>query len=199
MNDGTGLAEALLGLEGFRVLEVLETSDELVIKIETTVEWTGCVECGVRAEAQDRMAVAIRDLACFGRPARLLWRKRRWRCLDPDCEAKTWTETSEQFSPRVLLIRRAGPKPAVRWVRTPGPWPSRPRSWVCAGGRRWARSSSTARPWWPTRPGRTGRPARHRRDLMAGRQPGSPHPVCDGPGRPRRPHPHRHGGGKRRR
>ncbi len=34
-----------------------------------------------RAESQDRMAVEVRDLACIGRPARLVWRKRRWRAL----------------------------------------------------------------------------------------------------------------------
>ncbi|MHB8669157.1 MAG: ISL3 family transposase [Acidimicrobiales bacterium] len=108
MNDGTGLAEALLGLPGFRVLEVTETPGEVVINIETTAELVGCGECGTRAESQDRMAVEVRDLACFGRPARLVWRKRRWRCTDGDCDAKTWTESSEHFSARTVLTRRAG-------------------------------------------------------------------------------------------
>ena len=27
-----------------------------------------------------------------GRPVRLVWRKRRWICLDPDCPAKSFTE-----------------------------------------------------------------------------------------------------------
>ena len=38
MSDGIGLAEALLGLEGFRVLAVVESTDELVITIETIAE-----------------------------------------------------------------------------------------------------------------------------------------------------------------
>ena len=108
MSDGTGLAEALLGLDGFRVLEVTEFDTELVIEIETTAELSGCGACGTRAEAQDRMQVEIRDLACFGRAARLVWRKRRWRCVDPHCEAKTWTETSPHISARTVLTRRAG-------------------------------------------------------------------------------------------
>ncbi len=108
MNDGTGLAEALLGLDGFRVLEVIETPAELVIDVETTAELVGCGQCGTRAEAHERMTVEVRDLACFGRPARLVWRKRRWRCVDADCESKTWTETSAQFSSRTVLTRRAG-------------------------------------------------------------------------------------------
>ena len=108
MNDGTGLAEALLGLDGFRVLAVSETPGELTIDIETTVDFMGCSACGTRAEAHERMPVEIRDLACFGRPARLVWNKRRWRCTDADCEAKTWTERSTQVSRRALLTARAG-------------------------------------------------------------------------------------------
>ena len=41
MNDGKGLAERLLGLDGFRVLEVTETPHEVVITVETTVEFVG--------------------------------------------------------------------------------------------------------------------------------------------------------------
>ena len=33
MNDGTGLAEAVLGLDGFRVLAVSETPAEVVIHV----------------------------------------------------------------------------------------------------------------------------------------------------------------------
>lgn len=108
VDDGTGLAEALLGLDGFRVLGVAETSAEVVIEIESTVVVVGCPSCGVRAEAQDRMPVEIRDLPAFGRPARLVWRKRRWRCREPLCDAKTWTEMSEHVSSRAVLTMRAG-------------------------------------------------------------------------------------------
>ncbi len=37
MDDGIGLAEALLGLDGFRVLDVAEGPDELVITEGTPV------------------------------------------------------------------------------------------------------------------------------------------------------------------
>ena len=108
MSDATGLVEVLLGLDGFRVLDVVETDAEVVIEIETTADVVGCSACGVRAVAQDRMSVQCRDLAAFGRPARLKWAKRRWRCEEPACEAKTWTETTDAFSRRCLLTRRAG-------------------------------------------------------------------------------------------
>ena len=46
MSDGNGLAEALLGLEGFRVLKVSETPAELVVEVETTADLVGCGGCG---------------------------------------------------------------------------------------------------------------------------------------------------------
>ena len=108
MSDGSGLAEALLGLDGFRVLEVSEGSDELIITIETSSAVVGCAECGTRAEAHDRKTIDIRDLTCFGRPARLRWIKRRWRCADADCDARTWTERSGHVDAQAVLTRRAG-------------------------------------------------------------------------------------------
>jgi hypothetical protein len=50
--DGTGLAEALLGLQGFKVLDVIEGEHEVVIAVETTTSVTGCFDCGVQAECQ---------------------------------------------------------------------------------------------------------------------------------------------------
>jgi transposase len=108
VSDGTGLVEVLLGLAGFRVLEAVESSDEVVVTIESTLDLVGCASCGVRAEAHDRMPVEIRDLPCFGRPARLVWRKRRWRCVEPACDAKTWTEHSEHVDAQAVITRRAG-------------------------------------------------------------------------------------------
>ncbi len=54
MNDAIGLAEAMLGLDGLRVLDVVESPSEVVVTVETTAEVAGCPTCGVRAEAQDR-------------------------------------------------------------------------------------------------------------------------------------------------
>ena len=108
MSDGIGLAEVLLGLPGFRVLGVVEDDVELVVTIESIAVRAHCRSCGVRAEPQDRMPVDVRDLACFGRPARLRWIKRRWRCREPQCPARTWTETSEHVDAQAVLTRRAG-------------------------------------------------------------------------------------------
>jgi transposase len=108
MSDGIGLAEALLGFDGFRVLAVIEILDELVVRIESTAMIAWCRTCGVRAESQDRMPVEVRDLPCFGRPARLVWNKRRWRCRENACNAKTWTERSPDFDAQRVIAQRAG-------------------------------------------------------------------------------------------
>ena len=58
MSDGTGLAEALLGLPGFRVLEVNETHRR--VRGRGRDDGDGDVAaraCGMRAQAQDRLPV----------------------------------------------------------------------------------------------------------------------------------------------
>jgi hypothetical protein len=59
MRDTTGLAEVMLGLAGFRVLDVQEVNDgaELVVKVETTATAAGCPTCGTRAVVHERRAV----------------------------------------------------------------------------------------------------------------------------------------------
>ncbi len=59
MNDVTGLAEALLGLDGFRVLDVFETPQELVITIESTLDRVGCVRCGSQTAPRDLCVCTI--------------------------------------------------------------------------------------------------------------------------------------------
>jgi hypothetical protein len=76
MHD-TGFAETLLGLDGFRVLDVCEAARELVITTESTLDRVGCADCEVRAQSPDRVTIHVRDLPCFGRPARLVSIKRR--------------------------------------------------------------------------------------------------------------------------
>jgi hypothetical protein len=101
MDDGIGLTEALLELEGFRVLDVAEGPDELVVTVESTAKVVGCSGCGVRAKAQDHMpttsAISIASIARHG-----------WCGSDADCDAKTWTEHSEHVDAQAVLTRRAG-------------------------------------------------------------------------------------------
>jgi transposase len=108
MSEGIGHAEAMLGLTGVVVLEVEERPGELVVTVETTRRKTHCSSCRKRAGAHGRLAVQLRDLHCFGRPVRLVLKKRRWRCSTKRCRTKTWTERIEGIVPRHLLTERAG-------------------------------------------------------------------------------------------
>ena len=108
MGDGSGLAEAMLGLDGVRITNVSEADGEVTIEVETTETRAWCSTCGSRAESQDRMWVDVRDLECFGRPTRLRIWKRRWRCREPLCSARPWTEPLEFLDAQVVLTRRTG-------------------------------------------------------------------------------------------
>ena len=108
MIDGIAMVELLLGLPGMRVLGVAEGDDELVVTVETTAERAWCPTCGVRAQAQDRTTRSVRDLSCFGRPVRLEVHRRRWRCRQRECAARTWTEDVEALDTTAVLTRRAG-------------------------------------------------------------------------------------------
>ena len=95
MQDGSSGATALLGMEGFAVLAMLEEDGELFLSVETTADVVGCPPCGVRAVGHGRSVTQVRDLPAGGRPVRLVWKKRKWICRDADCAAKSFTEKSD--------------------------------------------------------------------------------------------------------
>ena len=107
MREGSGVAEVMLGLPGFRVLEAVEVDAELVLTVETIGEPVVCPGCCGAGVVHDRAPVEYRDLPAFGRPVRLCWRKRRCRCPDPLCDLRTWTEVRDELAARCLLTRRA--------------------------------------------------------------------------------------------
>ena len=106
--DGTGLAEKLLGLPGLKVLDVEEADAEVLVRVESTRAKAYCPSCRRRAQAKDRVEVHVRDQHCFGRPARLVINKRRWRCRTDGCVRRTWTERLAGVAPRQVLTVRAG-------------------------------------------------------------------------------------------
>lgn len=109
----TRMCELLVGLPAIEVLGVIEEPGQLlVVVIETRGEVPACGGCGVRADLKDRAPVDHVDLACFGRPTRLRWVKRRWRCLDAECAVGSWTEADDE----VAVEGRRVTTRAARWM-----------------------------------------------------------------------------------
>jgi transposase len=100
-------ASRLLGLDGFEVLATEVASSEWRLLVQTTAEFVGCPGCGVRAQAHGRRTIRVRDLPIGGRPVVLWWRKRIWRCREPACGIRTWTERAAAIRPRAVLTERA--------------------------------------------------------------------------------------------
>jgi transposase len=97
----------LLGLDGFEVLAGEVVAGEWQLEVQTTATVVGCIGCGVRAELHGRRTVRVRDLPIGGRPVVLAWRKRIWRCTEPACGVRTWTEQVAAIRPRAVLTERA--------------------------------------------------------------------------------------------
>jgi transposase len=106
--DGSGVT-ALLGLDGFVVsVQTLDdVSGEWWLAVETTEDRAWCPACGVRAVGHGRRRVVVRDLPLADRPVVLVWAKRVWRCGEPACPLRTWSEESDQIAPRAVLTERA--------------------------------------------------------------------------------------------
>jgi transposase len=109
------MCRLLVGLPAVTVLGVVDLlpAAPIAVHIETLLEGSeSCPACGTRATLKDRDTVRLVDLPAFGRPARLVWRKRRWRCPDRGCSKGSWTELAATIAaPRLTLTDRAG-----RWV-----------------------------------------------------------------------------------
>jgi len=104
---GSASGSILLGLDGFEVTAAEVTDDEWRLGVQTTATPVGCAACGTQARLHARRTVRVRDLPIGGRPVVLAWRKRIWRCVEPACEVRTWTEQRVAIRPRAVLTERA--------------------------------------------------------------------------------------------
>jgi hypothetical protein len=105
--QGSASASRLLGLEGFEAIAAEIVGGEWQLDVQTVATVVGCVGCGVRATPHGRRTVRVRDLPIGGRPVLLWWRKRLWRCREPACGVRTWTEQAAAISPRAVPTERA--------------------------------------------------------------------------------------------
>lgn len=100
--------DLLVGLPGLHVIKVVDGADRLTVTVESPPAPAGCPVCGVIATSGGRRTVVLVDAPCFGRPVRVLWRKRTWRCREAVCSGRSFTEQDERICrPRGLLTIRA--------------------------------------------------------------------------------------------
>ena len=106
MGDATTL---FFDLPGFRVASVELTPLNLrrVIVMQVAHEH-GCPQCGVLVGGKpyDVREMRVKDLPVGHRPLLVVWRKRRYRCLQSRCPQRVFTERSEQIPPRHRLTQR---------------------------------------------------------------------------------------------
>ena len=102
--------DLLVGLPGLHVIKAVadKAGGGLTVTVESPPEPTGCPICGVITASHGRRTVVLVDAPCFGRPVRVVWRKRTWRCREPACPGRSFTEQDERICrPRGLLTVRA--------------------------------------------------------------------------------------------
>jgi transposase len=105
--QGSASGSLLLDLDGLEVVSAELVGGEWQLAVQTTATVVGCGSCGVRATPHGRRLVRVRDLPIGGRPVVLWWRKRLWRCREPACGVRTWTERVAGIAPRAVLTHRA--------------------------------------------------------------------------------------------
>jgi transposase len=105
--QGSASGSLLLDLDGLEVVSAELVGGEWQLAVQTTATVVGCMGCGVRATPHGRRVVRVRDLPIGGRPVVLAWCKRLWRCREPACGVRTWTERVTGIAPRTVLTERA--------------------------------------------------------------------------------------------
>jgi transposase len=111
-SDPARMCELLVGLPDVNVNGVGDWPGWLRVATTTRAARPGCSRCGAGAHRHGHVNVALVDLPVFGRPARFVWSKQRWKCPNSDCTIRTWREIDERIAPaRAAITNRAG-----RWA-----------------------------------------------------------------------------------
>lgn len=98
--NATRMCALLVGLPAITVIGVdNDNGAPLRVHVETVAEVAGCAGCGTRAWLKDQRPVELVDLPAFGRPAVLVWHKRRWRCWSP----AEWCKSASVISSTLLV------------------------------------------------------------------------------------------------
>jgi transposase len=103
---------SLFGLKDVRILAVSRVEEIVEILIESVIETPNCKQCGKQAQLKDRPEVAYVDLPCFGEPARVIWRKHRFRCVNTMCPIASWVHRDHRIAASECQLTTR----AAKWV-----------------------------------------------------------------------------------
>ena len=105
MSEATTL---LFALPGYRVVEVsAEPDGGRRVLVETVLAEAACPGCGVfTGQVHERPVRRLKDLPHGAVPLRVWVRKRRYRCPEPACPRRSFTETTPEVPARARLTRR---------------------------------------------------------------------------------------------
>lgn len=90
--DPLKMAAIMLGLRDVNVLGIEEDDEGLVIELERTSPLPECSRCGEELVVGGIELREVPGQPSFGRPTKMIWRLRRFRCETPGCPAAEWTE-----------------------------------------------------------------------------------------------------------
>ena len=99
----------LFGVEGLQVTDAQALPDGTLEVWAVTGDpaAAACPDCGtVSGRRHDTVLARPRDVRRGGDPVAVWWVKHRWKCDEPGCERKTFTERVPQVPPRCRLTAR---------------------------------------------------------------------------------------------
>jgi transposase len=77
------------------------------LAVQTTATTVGCRGRGYGPSSTAAVRSGCATCSVGGRPLVLAWPKRIWRCREPPCGVRTWTERAAPIRPRAVLTQRA--------------------------------------------------------------------------------------------
>ena len=110
MNEPTGsrrdAASTLFNLPDYRVIDAADQPDGTRRVLVESLAPPGCPTCGVISErVHARRLQTVRDIPVAGR-VRVVWSKRRWRCVQVPCPRRTFWESTIQVPRRARSTAR---------------------------------------------------------------------------------------------
>lgn len=108
VSDPTLILQALVSLKDARVLEYERDRAVVCLRVEQIVRDLVCPTCAAVAWVKDRPEVSYIDLPVYGKPMRLVWRKHRLKCPNPQCQVSSWINPDPRIAPaRAHMTTRA--------------------------------------------------------------------------------------------